>query len=101
MRKVSFPSSIPLVIVEFNYIVYKINFNNFTVMDVAVTCKYDWKCRFFTVRWLFTENIFSCSFLFQLQINKNNRNINSHKKIKLNLFRIINFKSVGTSQVKI
>ena len=50
----------------------------------------------FTVRWLFTENIFSCSFLFQLQINKNNRNIKSQKKIKLNLSRIINFKSVGT-----
>ena len=24
----------------------KINFNNFIVMDIAATCKYDWKCRF-------------------------------------------------------
>ena len=50
----------------------------------------------FTVRWLFTKNVFSCSFLFQLQINENNRNINSQKKIKIHLFRIIKFESVGT-----
>ena len=36
----------------------------------------------FTIRWLFTKNIFSCSVLFQLQINENNRNMNSHKQIK-------------------
>ena len=39
---------------------------------------------------------FSHSFLFQLQINENNRNINSHKQIKINLVRIINCKSAGT-----
>ena len=32
---------------------------------------------------------FSHSFLFQLQINENNRNINSHKQIKINLVRVI------------
>ena len=48
------------------------------------------------MRWLFTRYIFSCSFLFQLQINENKRNIYSHKQIKIDLCRIIHFKSVGT-----
>ena len=42
------------------------------------------------------ENLDFCSFLFQLQINENKRNIYSHKQIKIDLCRIIHFKSVGT-----
>ena len=41
------------------------------------------------------ENLDFCSFLFQLQINENKRNIYSQKQIKIDLCRIIKFKSVG------
>ena len=81
MRKVSFPSSIPLVIVEFNYIVYKINFNNFIVMDVAVTCKYDWKCRFFTVRWLFLRTFSLAVFYFNYKSIKTTGTLIATKKL--------------------
>ena len=38
------------------------------------------------------ENLDFCSFLFQLQINENKRNIYSHKKINIDLCRIIKLK---------
>ena len=65
-------------------------------MDVAATCKYDWKCRFLLLDGCLLRTFSLAVFLFQLQINKNNRNINCHKKIKINLFTIIKFKSVET-----
>ena len=65
-------------------------------MDVAATCKYDWKCRFLLLDGCLLRTFSLAVFLFQLRINENNRNINSQKRIKINLFSIIKFESVGT-----
>ena len=82
MRKVIFPSSIPLVIVEFNYIVYKINFNNFVVMDVAVTCKYDWKCRFLLLDGCLLRTFSLAVFYFNYKSMKTTGTLLAKKKLK-------------------
>ena len=64
-------------------------------MDVAATCKYDWKCRFLLLNGCLLRTFSLAVFYFNYKSMKTTGTLIA-KKNKINLFRIIEFESVGT-----